>query len=228
MPSAATPRADLGVGDDPELRRRSSATSSADAVRSRAAARPRGSDRRRLAETARAHDRRHRRGADVGQAVDGVSGPRQALAHRRARRSAAPARCRAARRAASGANSAQVEGSRARTVNAGAIPVSSDGCPKHSPGSSTWITSPSCTQVHRAGERAPTARWPAAPSSTSTGLARLEATLLGVRRRAPRARSASIPSNGGWRARNVSKCSMSRPRNCVRFAPVDASGDMSA
>ena len=30
-------------------------------------------------------------------------------------------------------------------MNAGAIPVSSDGCPKHSPGSSTWITSPSWT-----------------------------------------------------------------------------------
>ena len=38
-----------------------------------------------------------------------------------------------------------LERSRARTVNAGAIPVSSDGCPKHSPGSSTWMTSPECT-----------------------------------------------------------------------------------
>ena len=58
---------------------------------------------------------------------------------------ATPASVASTRRAASGANRAHVEGSRARTVKAGAMPVSSDGCPKHSPGSSTWMTSPECT-----------------------------------------------------------------------------------
>ena len=50
---------------------------------------------------------------------------------------AAPASVPRIRRPASAPNRAHVEGSRARTVNAGAIPVSRDGCPKHSPGSST-------------------------------------------------------------------------------------------
>ena len=75
------------------------------------------------------------------------------------------------RRAALGENSAQLDGSRARTVNAGAIPVSSDGWPKHSPGSSTWITSPECTTsiepvriTHR-----PVAGGPSSTSSTAPG-----------------------------------------------------------
>ena len=59
------------------------------------------------------------------------------------------------RSAASAGSSAQLDGSRARTVNAGAIPVSSDGWPKHSPGSSTWITSPSWTRSIEPGEDHP-------------------------------------------------------------------------
>ena len=44
-----------------------------------------------------------------------------------------------------------VAASRAWTVNAGARPVSSDGWPKHCPGSSTSTTGPGVDEVHRAG-----------------------------------------------------------------------------
>ncbi len=121
---------------------------------------------------------------------------------------AAPASVPRMRRPAAGANSAQVEGSRARTVKAGAIWVSSEGWPKHSPGSSTWISSDwwkspidpvMITHSPAAG----------APSSTSTSWPGAKAcSVTSVQSRS--SSSGSIPSNGAYLARNVSKCSMSR------------------
>ena len=71
------------------------------------------------------------------------------------------------RRATSASSSRQTVASRARTSNAGAMPDSSDGCPNASPGSSTSITSSSCTSSTEP-ERT-TYRWRAGvPSSTST------------------------------------------------------------
>ena len=80
--AARHPRAHVGVGDDPQLGlspvARAAPRSRSEPSRSAAAR----SDVSRLAEDRRTHDRRHRRRAHVQQPVDGVTGSRQARAHR--------------------------------------------------------------------------------------------------------------------------------------------------
>ena len=105
-PSATHARR-LGVGHDPEPLRRRAHEQRRVAARRRAA---RQRSRMRVvgrAERRRAHDRRHRRRADVEQPVHGVPGARQALAHRPRDVRRARLACRARRRDACGASSAQ-------------------------------------------------------------------------------------------------------------------------
>ena len=103
-------------------------------------------------------------------------------------------------------SSAHVDGSRARTVNVGASPVSIEGWPKHSPGSSTWTGSPSWMSSI---EPVRSTQSPAAgrPSSTSTAwpVSKLRSCAPAV---SSRSSSAPSASNGACRERNVSKCSM--------------------
>ena len=139
---------------------------------------------------------------------------------------AAPASVPRIRRPASALNSAHVEGSRARTVNAGAIPVSRDGCPKHSPGSSTWIGSPSWTMsidpvtiTHRPGVGSPSSTSTASPVvyARSVAPAASVAQLVGIERVERR-----VAGEECVQLLHV------EPRNCVRIAPGTCTGHVGA
>ena len=186
--TAARTSASVTIPSSPPLRSTSSAVTPGAPSRSAAS-----DGRVGVAEDRRAHDRRDRRRSHVEQAVDGVPGAVSRLRIDCATY-AAPASVPSTRRPAAAASSEQLDGSCARTLNAGAIPVSSDGCPNTRP-------------ARGSGSPRPRGRSPSSRSAPPTGRRpgrrprrgrppRLVCDLARVRDE-PRSSSEVSESNGG-------------------------------